>query len=141
MRVDLALLGDYALVDKMEKLTVAGIFRSVAGTVFPFTRSVMFLVLVLVAERDDGDHHSVMVRLIDPDGRDVIPELRAELEVQREDPLTEKQLNIILELNAVTFNVPGTHCFDVFVDERFTERVPLEVMLAHLTEAGPPAGQ
>ncbi len=141
MRVDLALLGDYALADKMDKLTVAGIFRAIAGTRFPFRRSVMYLALMLTAEAGEDEHHTIMVRMIDPDGRDLMPELRTDLDVHRQEPEIETSLNIILELEGVTFQGPGTHCFDIFIDNRFMERVPLEVILVNLIDAGPSAGQ
>jgi hypothetical protein len=140
MRIDLALLGDYALVDKMDKLTVAGIFRAVVGLSFPFSRPVMFLALGMTVEGGDDPRHCVVVRMIDPDGRQVIPELRADLGIERANQDSETSLNLILELAGVTFKGAGTHCFDVFVDGRFMERVPLEVMLAEIKDTGLAAG-
>jgi len=140
MRIDLALLGDYALVDKMNKLTVAGIFRVITGLSFPFAHPVMFLALSMTVESTDDRHHSVIVRMIDPDGRQVVPEFRADLDIERANPDAETSLNVILELAGVTFRGPGTHCFDVFVDDRFMERVPLEVMLAEIKDTGAAAG-
>jgi hypothetical protein len=127
MRIDLALLGDYALVDKMDKLTVAGIFRAVFGASFPFTRAVIYLVLVLTAEAGDGSDHHLVVRMIDPDGRELIPELHAGVQVERQDPNAEATMNVVLELNGIRFAIAGPHCFDIFVDERFVERVLLDV--------------
>lgn len=130
MRIDLALLGDHALVDKMNKLTVAGIFRVITGRSFPFAHPVMFLALSVTVESGDDRSHSVMVRLIDPDGRQLIPEYRTDLEIDRADSHAETSLNVILQLAGVTFRGPGTHCFDVFIDNRFMKRVPLEVRLS-----------
>jgi hypothetical protein len=38
-------------------------------------------------------------------------------------------------MNGVEFRRTGTHCFDVFFDERFSERVSLEVTLARPADA------
>jgi len=141
MRIDLALLGDYALVDKTDKLTVAGIFRTVAGVKFPFSHEPIFLALMMTVESGEDSNHTVLVRLIDPDGRDIMPELKADIDVHRADPEKESSLNFVLELRGPTFRVVGTHCFDIFVDDRFMERVPLEVAVVRIKDAGPAAGQ
>ncbi|MHB1345537.1 MAG: DUF6941 family protein [Thermoleophilia bacterium] len=134
MRIDLALLGDYAIADKMDKLTVAGIFRDIYAVSVPFARPVMYLALTVAVEPLDGPKHHLSVRMIDPDGKDVIPELHADMEVARPDPETDATMNLVLELNGVQFATTGTHCFDIFLDGRFTERVPLEVGLLKVEE-------
>jgi hypothetical protein len=136
MRIDLALLGDYAIVDKMDMLTVAGIFRAILGPSLPLTRAVMYLVLMVTAEPEDGPSHELSVRTIDPDGTAIIPELHANVQINRDDPVAEATMNVVLELNGVTFKTTGTHCFDIFLDGRFVERVPLEVGLLRVIERG-----
>ena len=141
MRIDLAVLGDYALVDKQDKLTVVGIFRTVAGSKLPFSHEPLFLALMMTVEPGDDPAHTILVRLIDPDGRDIMPEIKADLELHRQDPEKGSALNFILEIRGAKFEVLGTHCFDIFVDDRFMERVPLDVAIVKVTEAGPSAGK
>ena len=135
MRVDLALLADYALADKADKLTVAGVFRSVSATGLPFRFTRMFLALSMTVEAGEPSGHEMKVRLIDPDGGTLM-ELDGEVSLTRADPEADSTINLILEMNGVEFKRIGTHCFDIFLDGRFTERVPLEVALARLTEPG-----
>lgn len=141
VRVDLALLGDYASVDKMDKLSVAGIFTSIVAPTVPCQHPTMFLALTMTVEAGDDQHHDIVVRLIDPDGHQIIPELRGELDVQRKNPADSSTLNLVLQMNGVPFRTFGTHCFDIFVDDRFMERVPIEVIRAKIDATGSPSGQ
>ena len=140
VRIDLALLGDYASVDKMDKLSVAGIFTSIIAHQVPCQHPTLFLALTMTVESGDDPHHDIAVRLIDPDGHQIIPELKGELDVQRSDLAQSSTLNLILQINGVTFQTFGTHCFDIFVDDRFTERVPLELVHAKLDTVDPIVG-
>jgi hypothetical protein len=129
MRVDLALLADYATADQMDKLVLAGVFRALFARSIPFKHPTMFLALTITIEGDDQGDHDVTVRLIDPNGHNVIPDLQAELKVDRVDPGRDSAVNLILGMNNVEFQSSGTHCFDIFLDGRFMDRVPLEVAL------------
>jgi len=127
MRIDLALLCDYALVDRNNKLTAAGIFRGLAGPSLPFTHPRMYLALALVVETTDRGDHDLVLRLIDPDGSEVIRPLNARIHVDRTDPTSEGIINLVLELSGVTFRTTGTHCLDLFLENRFAHRVELDV--------------
>lgn len=140
MRIDLALLADYALVDKAGKLTAVGIFRQVIGSSLPLTHVQMFLALIVAMEPQDDVNHEIDLRLIDPDGHTIFG-LKADMDVQRSNPETEPVLNLVLQLNNVQFKTAGLHCFDISVDGRFMERVPLDVVLAKVTNVEPPIEQ
>lgn len=129
MRIDLALMCDYALVDRANKLTAAGIFRGLAGPSLPFTHPRMYLALALVVEPEDRGDHELTLRLIDPDGSEVVKPLKARIHVDRTDPIAEGVMNFVLELTGVKFRTTGTHCFDLFLDGEFATRVELNVVV------------
>lgn len=127
MRVDLALLADYAEVSQRgSKLIVCGIFDRItladADTVHPH----MALALKLVSDPGDPPSHHLTVRLVDPDGVDVVSPMEGEVEVKVEAG-GEASANLILDLNLVRFGSAGPHSFDVFVDGNLERQVALTV--------------
>jgi hypothetical protein len=127
MRVDLALLADYAEVTQRGgKLIVCGIFDRITladlGAVHPH----MALALKLLSDPGEKRVHQVTVRLVDPDGIDVVTPMEGEVEVKGESQ-AEASVNLILDLNLVKFGVYGPHSFDVFIDGSLEHQVPLTV--------------
>jgi hypothetical protein len=127
MRVDLALLADYAEVTQRGgKLIVCGIFDRITVADLDAVHPHMALALKLVAEADEDRTHRVVVRLVDPDGSDVVVPMDGEVEVKGELG-EETSVNLILDLNLVKFGAHGPHSFDVFVDGALLHQVPLTV--------------
>jgi Family of unknown function (DUF6941) len=127
MRVDLALLADYAEVTQRGgKLIVCGIFDRITladlGAVHPH----MALALKLLSDPEEERVHQLTVRLVDPDGVDVVSPMEGEVEVKGETR-AEASVNLILDLNLVKFGVYGPHSFDVFIDGDLERQVPLSV--------------
>jgi hypothetical protein len=127
MKVDLALLADYAEVTQRGgKLIVCGIFDRVTLADLEAVHPHMALALKLVSEPGEGPVHQLAVRLVDPDGVDVVAPMEGKVEVDGESE-TEISVNLILDLNLVKFNAHGPHSFDVFLDGELERQVPLTV--------------
>jgi len=127
MRVDLALLADYAEVTQRGgKLVVCGIFDRISLPDLESVHPHMALALKLVCETGEGPIHQLMVRLVDPDGVDVITPMEGEVEV-KEEVTGEASINLILDLNLVRFSAAGPHSFDIFLDGSLERQVPLSV--------------
>jgi hypothetical protein len=127
MRVDLALLADYAEVaQRGGKLIVCGIFDRITLADVEAVHPHMALALKLVCEPGEGPHHHLSVRLVDPDGAEVMPSMEGDVEVKGE-PDGEASVNLILDLNLVKFQSVGPHSFDVFLDGDLERQVPLTV--------------
>lgn len=127
MRVDLALLADYAEVTQRGgKLIVCGIFDRISLTGLDAVHPHMALALKLVREPGECASHHLTVRLVDPDGEDVVVPLEGDVEVKGEVG-AEASINLILDLNLVKFETQGPHSFDIFVDGNLERQVPLAV--------------
>jgi hypothetical protein len=127
MKVELALLADYAEVTQRgSKLMVCGIFDRVTVADLEGVHPHMALALKLSLHPGEDPAHRLKVRLVDPDGADVIAPMEAEVEVAAE-AANEAAVNLILDLNLVKFNSYGPHSFDIFLDGRFEHQVPLTV--------------
>ena len=127
MRVDLALLADYAEVTQRGgKLVVCGIFDRITLADLDAVHPHMALALKLACEPDEAPAHHLSVRLVDPDGTDVVPPMEGDVEVKGEAD-GDASVNLILDLNLVKFGTAGPHSFDIFVDGRLERQVPLTV--------------
>lgn len=127
MKVDLALLADYAEVTQRGgKLVVCGIFDRISLAGPEAVHPHMALALRLVCDPAEEPAHHLTVRLIDPDGIDVVAPMEGDVEVKNEGE-GETSVNLILDLNLVKFRTHGPHSFDVFLDGQLERQVPLTV--------------
>jgi hypothetical protein len=127
MRVDLALLADYAEVTQRGgKLIVCGIFDRITLADAAGVHPHMALALKLIADPGEEPTHHLSVRLVDPDGVDVVSAMEGDVEVKSEGT-AEGSVNLILDLNLVKFSARGPHSFDIFLDGDLQRQVPLTV--------------
>lgn len=127
MKVDLALLADYAEVTQRGgKLVICGIFDRIGLPDLEAVHPHMALALRLSVEAGEEPSHDLQIRLVDPDGADVIAPMQARVDVEAgTEP--ETSVNLILDLNLIKFGCYGPHSFDIFLDDRFEHRIPLTV--------------
>jgi hypothetical protein len=127
MRVELALLADYAEVTQRGgKLVVCGIFDRITLGDLETVHPHMALALKLVCDPMEQPVHQLTLRLVDPDGVDVVVPMEGEVEVKAQGA-SETSVNIILDLNLVKFGASGPHSFDIFIDGDLAHQVPLTV--------------
>jgi hypothetical protein len=127
MKVDLALLADYAEVTQRGgKLVVCGIFDRITLGDRDAVHPHMALALRLVCEPGEAQSPHLSVRLVDPDGVDVVPAMDGDVEVKPEGD-GDASANLILDLNLVKFGTAGPHSFDVFIDGELQRQVSLTV--------------
>jgi hypothetical protein len=129
MRVDLALLADYAAITNDRKLIVSGVFDAVLIGKVPGKLSRMMLALKLRVYGDEPEEHKVLVRLVEPDGKDVIPATDLGMSVRREDPSLDVVSPLVVSFDNVMFQRVGPYSIDVFLDGAFADRVTFDVVL------------
>jgi len=127
MQIDIALLADYAAVTNDRKLVAAGIFRMISATRLPVEHSRMYLALQVRVLGGEEEKHHLAVRLVDPDGQ-MVSEIAGPLEVQRKDMAKDFTMSLVIDMAGMKFQKWGPHSFDVFADERFVDRVELEIV-------------
>lgn len=118
--VRLAALCDHALVAQDGKVTLVGIFRNIGVSALPAEHPRMFLVAILTLA---AGAHRVVVQLRLPDGAASMPN-PPELSVQG---VAGQDVNVIIELNKITFTVHGEHHFEISVDGDLAGSVPVTI--------------
>ena len=119
--IRLAALCDHALVGQDGKVTLIGIFRNISVTGLPAQHPRMFLVAILGL---DVGAHTVVVRLLKPDGQQAMPN-PPEISVHA---IAGQDVNVIVELNNMSFTTYGTHRFQLNVDGDAIGDLPVVIM-------------
>jgi len=128
MRVDLAVLADYATTTQDQKLVIVGVFDTILVPDLPAAHGSLHLAPRVCCGPADSGPHTLVVRLVDPDGHEVIPAVQAGFSADvPEDSDTEGTLQMVLEIGNVPFTAVGPHAVDILVDGRHEETVPFRI--------------
>lgn len=126
MKIEFAVCCDYALIDRLGKLSVMGIFQHIWVGRFPAVHPRLHLVLRLKGRRTEIGEHPIRIRLLDPDDAEV-------LAGQGTVTFAEPPAGVLeIEAGAVlVFDVPiqraGRHRFEITVDDSIRTDLPLTV--------------
>ncbi|MBI2401654.1 MAG: hypothetical protein HYW06_14025 [Gemmatimonadetes bacterium] len=126
MKLDFAVVCDYAIVDQYGKLSVLGIFQHIWVAQFPAVHPRLHLVLRLKGKRTEVGEHRVRIRLTDTTGTEV---LSGDGTVTLAEPpagVTEVEAGAILVFD-VPFAHAGRYVFEITVDGELQASVPLTV--------------
>ena len=119
--IRLAALCDHALVGQDGKVSIMGVFRNISVTGLPAQHPRMFLVAILGL---DAGTHAVVVRLRKPDGAQAMPNA-PEISV---NAMAGQDVNVIVELNNLSFATYGTHRFDLEIDGEAAGSLPVSIV-------------
>ena len=119
--IRLGALCDHALVGQDGKVSLLGIFRNISVSGLPAQHPRMFLVAILGL---DMGQHSVVVRLLRPDGQQAMPN-PPEISVQAS---AGQDVNVIVELNNMSFTTYGMHRFQLSVDGEAIGDLPVTIV-------------
>lgn len=128
--IRLAVLCDHALVGQDGKVSVLGIFRNISVSDLPAQHPRMFVVAVLGL---DAGAHAVVVRLLGPDGR---PAMQHAPEMTVHSSGDAQDVNVIVELNNLSFASYGEYRFDLDVDGETVESLAVSIMQMGATPGG-----
>jgi hypothetical protein len=129
VKIALALLCDYALVDRLGKLSVLGIFEHLWIQRFPAVHPRLHLVLRLKGKRTEIGEHTVRIRLLDPDDHEILGGTGVVDFAEPPAGVTEIEAGTVLVFD-VPVAKPGRCRFEISVDDTVEETVPLTVMQA-----------
>jgi hypothetical protein len=134
LRLDFAVLADYALIDQQGKLSVLGMFQHVWVAAFPAVHPRTHLVLRVRGRRTDIGTRGIRIRFVDADNTEL---LGGEGSVQFNEPpagVTEVEAGAVL-----VFDVPlpkaGAYAFEISIEGEGVTRVPLTAARAPGIEA------
>lgn len=126
MRIDFAVVCDYATIDQYGKLSVLGIFQHIWVAKFPAVHPRLHLVLRLKGTRTEVGTHRVRILLWDEADAEV---LKGEGTVNFSEPpagVLEIEAACILVFD-VPFRGPGRYQFEILVDDDVRTEVPVSV--------------
>ena len=127
--IRLAALCDHALVGQDGKVSLMGIFRNISVSGLPAQHPRMFVVVILGL---DVGAHTVRVRLLRPDGQQAMPN-PPEISVHA---VAGQDVNVIVELNNMSFTSYGTHHFDLEVDGSSIGGLPVAIVQMQQQQPG-----
>lgn len=128
VKVDLALLADYANISREGKLNILGIFDRINAQSVPAIHPQMQLVMILEADRGDADkEHKVEIELIDADGKKLFA-ISGDLRFGTPPPGEQIRINHVIQLNNLQFDRFGSYEFKILVNNEVRKSVPLSVI-------------
>ena len=130
MKVSIAAPADHASTAEGNKLSVAGIFDTIAASEFPVRHPFMVLALRVRVEWEDQERdHRIRIQLEDEDGRKAFA-VQGTLKVGTVEPGEFMHLNQLFEMRDMIFQRPGNFLFRIFVDDREEQQQPIRVVQA-----------
>jgi len=135
MRIDFAVVCDYALIDQYGKLSVLGIFHHIWVSQFPTVHPRLHLVLRLKGARTEIGEHKVKIKLTDSEDREIIT---GDGEVSFSEPpagVLEVESGAVLVFD-VPFEQAGKYQFEIEVDGDIRTLVPITVSMGPRSSAG-----
>jgi hypothetical protein len=135
MKIDLATVCDYAIIDQYGKLSILGIFSHVWVAKFPAVHPRMHLVLHLKGRRTEIGEHKVRIQFTDEHGTELIT---GDGTVTFNEPpagVLEIAAGTLLVFD-VPFPHPGTYSFEVLIDD--TVRSTISITAAQSSHPMPP---
>lgn len=126
MKLDFAVVCDYALVDQYGKLSVLGIFQHIWVAKFPAVHPRLHLVLRLKGKRTEVGEHRVTIALRDSEGVEVLSGNGSVTFAEPPAGVTEVEAGAVLVFD-VPFPHAGRYAFEITVDDEIQASVPLTV--------------
>ena len=126
MKIDFAVVSDYALVDQYGKLSVMGIFQHIWVPQFPALHPRLHLVLRVKGKRTEIGEHRVRIRFTGDGGNQI---LSGDGTVNFAEPpagVTEIEAGAVLVFD-VPFPHAGQYRFEITVDDERKAAVPITV--------------
>jgi len=126
MKIDFAVVCDYALIDQFGKLSVIGVFHHIWVQKFPTIHPRLHLVIRLKGTRTEVGVHDVKIRLLNEDDAEIIS---GEGTVNLPEPpagVLEVEAGAVLAFD-VPFQKPGNYRFEIDIDTEHKTVVPISV--------------
>lgn len=126
MKLDFAVVCDYAIVDQYGKLSVLGIFQHIWVQQFPAVHPRLHLVLRLKGKRTEVGEHRVRIRLTDVEGNEILNGDGTVVLAEPPAGVTEVEAGAVLVFD-VPFQHAGRYAFEIAVDGEVQASVTLTV--------------
>ena len=131
MHTNFAFLCDAAAQGAEGKLHALGIgISQLRASQVPVQRPVMVLVAQIAFAHDEIGAHPLAIRVIDPDGGNVVPPVDGQIAFSAPDEALSPVAQVVVELNLVTFPRYGVYSIELAIDGQSIASLPIEVLPA-----------
>ena len=128
MEIQVAVLCDSA-VDYRGKLCILGTFDTIITPTLPSTHPHCSIALRLVFRDADEGKHKIKLRLINEDGKNLLPNIEPELQIKMPENVFFFSRNLVFNLQQIKFEQAGVYSIDVLFDDQMAARIPLQVVV------------
>jgi hypothetical protein len=135
MEIQVAVLCDSA-VDYRGKLCILGTFDTIVTANLPSTHPHCSIALRIVFRDSDEGSHKIKVRLINEDGKNLLPNIEPEMKVKMPENVFFFSRNLVFNLQQIKFEQAGLYSIDVLIDEQMMARIPLQVVVGKKSGGG-----
>ena len=128
MDVQVAVLCDSAS-DYRGKLCILGTFDTIYTTQLPAVHPHCSIALRLIFRDQDEGESILRLRLIDEDGKNILPNIEPHIQVKLPSDMFFYSKNLIFNLQQITFHKTGQYSIDLMLNNNMIARIPLQVVL------------
>ena len=127
MNVEAFILCD-AATDYQGKLNVLGAYDTIMCNQVPFVQQGLVFAARIRFRLEECGIKNFEILTMDYDGKSVLPKFQVRLEVKLPENRDSGAVNIIVNVQSVTFSAVGKFRIDLLVDGKITASLPLEVI-------------
>lgn len=128
MKIDFAVVCDYAIIDQYGKLSVMGIFQHIWVAQFPALHPRLHLVIHLKGKRTEIGKHDVSIRLTGENNKEIITGKGTVTFAEPPAGVMEVEAGTVLVFD-VPFPHAGRYQFEIELDDDIEAEVPLTIAL------------
>ncbi|MBL0146486.1 MAG: hypothetical protein IPP48_12840 [Chitinophagaceae bacterium] len=124
MEIEIFTLCDFAQ-DNQSKLTIVGTFDSINAKQFPAQHPACTVACRLRFSAKEAGEHTIKLRLIDTDGKEVIKPIEGNINIQAPPTGQLITINFVVNFNQLQFTKPGRYSFEIYIDGDWKSGLPL----------------
>ena len=128
MKIEVFTLCDAATADQTGKLNLLGAFDTLFAAAAPLTHPACAIALRMRFSPTDAGNRPIELRLVDIDGRSVLPPMKAAVNITPIDDLRTVSRNFILNFQQLKLPKFGEYRVDLFFDDVPSGSIPLYAM-------------
>jgi hypothetical protein len=139
MNVDVFTLCDFAQNTPGNKMNIVGTFNRIFAKQTPAVHPLCALAVLMRFQQIEQGTKNIRVSIIDSDGRQVVPTMNAQLNVQINPTESDASVPLAVVIQQISLPRFGEYSVDLAVDGRQEASIPLYVLQAPLPQQMPPA--
>ena len=139
MNVDVFTLCDFAQNTPGNKMNIVGTFNRIFAKQTPAVHPLCALAMLMRFQQIEQGTKNIRVSIIDSDGRQVVPTMNAQLNVQINPNESDASVPLAVVIQQISLPRFGEYSVDLAVDGRQEASIPLYVLQAPLPQQMPPA--